>query len=101
MSSANRTLNLSMQRFRSSLTSVRKLVIAATLIAGMRFAINSPNEASFWKTLETECAGRESSSGPCVPNVRAADDSKIAQHFSAGLRNKDFEISPCSGRQKV
>src|SRR5258708_39755236 len=98
MSSANRNLNLSMQRFRSSLTSVRKPVIVATLIAGMRFAINSPNEASFWKTPETECAGRESSPGPCVPkDVRAADDSKIAQHFSAGLRNNDLKLARAAG----
>src|SRR6266403_1693282 len=71
MSSANRNLNLSMQRFRSSLTSVRKLVTAATLIAVTRSATNSPNAASFWKTLETECAGRESSSGPCVLKTSA------------------------------
>src|SRR5438874_11118292 len=38
---------------------VRKLVIAATLIGPMKFAMNSRSAASFWKTPRTVSAGNE------------------------------------------
>src|SRR5258706_12439840 len=84
-----------MWKSRNSLTNARKRVTAATLIGGTRFATNWLSAASFWKTPKTACAGKESDSVRCsCQGVREADDLKIAQHASAGLRNQEFDNQP-------